>query len=84
MFYNKKLTRAQIMQLGMELIRDAAGDGVFILGCGAPLASVIGHVQANRVSAGNYISMRCMVSILTANRPDFTQGEARRSAETLT
>lgn len=48
---DRTLTRAQIMQLGMHLIRDSAGDNTFILGCGAPMGSVIGHVQANRVSS---------------------------------
>jgi hypothetical protein len=50
-YANRSLTRAQIMQLGMKIIRESVGGEIFILGCGAPMGSVIGHVQANRVSA---------------------------------
>jgi len=50
-YSDKSLTRAQAMQIGMKVIRDAAGSDTFILGCGAPMGSVIGHVEANRVSA---------------------------------
>lgn len=49
----RSCTRAQALRQGMQLIRDAAGPRVFILGCGAPLGSVIGLVQGNRVSAGS-------------------------------
>ena len=37
--------------VGMKLISDTVGPDVFILGCGSPLGSLIGHVDANRVSA---------------------------------
>lgn len=55
-FKVKSLTKAQILQKGMKLIKDTAGPGVFILGCGAPLGSVIGHVHANRISSGKSAS----------------------------
>ena len=35
----------------MELVSNTAGKETFILGCGAPLGSVIGHVNANRISS---------------------------------
>eukprot|EP01036_Dinobryon_divergens_P004741 gene4741-6295_t len=35
----------------MEIVTAAAGSSIFLLGCGAPMGSVIGHVHANRVSA---------------------------------
>jgi hypothetical protein len=51
-YKDKTLTKAQILQIGMQLITESAGNDVFILGCGAPLGSVIGHVHANRISSG--------------------------------
>ena len=42
-------TRAQVMRSGMETIREAVGPEVFLLGCGAPLGSVLGLVDANRI-----------------------------------
>ncbi|MBM4422540.1 MAG: alpha-galactosidase [Chloroflexi bacterium] len=44
-------TRAQAMRLGLELIREAAGPQTFLLGCGCPLGSAVGLVDAMRVSA---------------------------------
>jgi hypothetical protein len=39
------------------LIKGSVKDDVYVLGCGAPLGSVIGHVHANRVSAGMTMMM---------------------------
>lgn len=50
-FSDRTVTRAQAIQLGFKTIRQAAGEDVFILGCGAPIGSLIGYVDANRVSA---------------------------------
>lgn len=44
-------TRAQIMQMGMQALRDAAGSQTYLLGCGMPLGSGIGLVDAMRISA---------------------------------
>ena len=44
-------TRAQVLRQGMEAIRDAAGDGTTLLGCGSPLGSAIGLVEAMRIGA---------------------------------
>jgi len=49
--FDKSQTRAQILRKAMEEIRLSAGEDTFILGCGAPLGSVIGLVQANRIGA---------------------------------
>lgn len=49
--HDKFLTKAQMMRRALQLIRDEAGDNVFILGCGAPLGSLLGIFHANRVSA---------------------------------
>ncbi len=45
------VTRAQVLRKGMESIRDAVGKDVTILGCGAPLGSMLGLIDANRIGA---------------------------------
>jgi len=50
-YHNPTLTRAQVIRHGMETLRQAAGDETFLLGCGAPLGSVLGLVNAMRVGA---------------------------------
>lgn len=50
-FFDRTKTRAEIFQNCMAIIKEAAGEDVFLLGCGAPMGSVIGHVHANRVSS---------------------------------
>lgn len=44
-------TRAQVLRYGLELIREAAGDETFLLGCGCPLGPAIGLLDAMRVGA---------------------------------
>lgn len=44
-------TRAQVLRKGMEALREAVGPQVTLLGCGAPLGSVLGLVEANRIGA---------------------------------
>lgn len=46
---DKSVTRAQAYRRGMEVIREAAGDDAFILGCGAPLGPSAGIVDAMRI-----------------------------------
>jgi alpha-galactosidase len=48
---DRSLTRAQILRKGMCELRDAAGEGVYLLGCGAPLGSMIGLVDGMRIGA---------------------------------
>lgn len=43
------LSTAQRLKLGFDLIREAAGPGVVILGCGCPLFPAIGKVDAMRI-----------------------------------
>lgn len=50
-YANRTLTRAQVMRRGMEALRQAVGSRVFFLGCGAPLGSVLGLVDAMRIGA---------------------------------
>jgi len=49
--YDPTLTRAQILRKGMEALRTAAGSETYLLGCGAPLGSVLGLVEAMRIGA---------------------------------
>ncbi len=49
--YDQTLTRAQIYDSAMCLVRDAAGKDTYILGCGAPIGAMIGHVDAMRIGA---------------------------------
>jgi alpha-galactosidase len=43
-------TRGMLMREAMELTREAAGEKTYILGCGVPLASAFGIVDACRIS----------------------------------
>jgi alpha-galactosidase len=42
-------TPAQRVRAGYDAIRRGAGDATFILGCGVPLANVVGVVDGNRI-----------------------------------
>ncbi len=43
------LSRAEVLKYGMKVIREEAGEDVIILGCGMPLSTGIGTVDAMRV-----------------------------------
>lgn len=47
--HNPHLTRAQIYRRALRLIREAAGEATFLVGCGAPLGPSIGLVDAMRI-----------------------------------
>ncbi len=47
--YDPSLTRAQVYDQAMSVIRDAAGKDTYLLGCGAPFGATIGHVDAMRI-----------------------------------
>ncbi len=47
--HDPTLTRAQILRRGLEALRAAAGPETYLLGCGVPLGSAIGLVQAMRI-----------------------------------
>jgi alpha-galactosidase len=49
-YYDGTRTRAQVLRSGMEALRRTVGDEIFLLGCGAPLGSMLGLVQAMRIS----------------------------------
>ncbi len=47
--HNPHLTRAQVYRRALRLIREAAGQTTFLVGCGAPLGPSIGLVDAMRI-----------------------------------
>ncbi len=47
--YDPKSTRAQALRRGLEIIRQAAGNETFLLGCGCPFGPAIGVVDAMRI-----------------------------------
>ncbi|HEV2361950.1 MAG TPA: glycoside hydrolase family 36 protein [Acidimicrobiales bacterium] len=48
--HRQDLTRAEALRLGVEAVREGMGDDRLLLGCGCPLAPVVGLVDAMRVS----------------------------------
>ena len=50
-YHDQTQTRAQVLRLGMKTIREAAGEDSMLLGCGAPLGSMLGIVDAMRIGA---------------------------------
>ena len=50
-YHDRTKTRAQCLHNAMSLVSKAVEDNdIFLLGCGAPMGCMIGHVHANRVS----------------------------------
>jgi alpha-galactosidase len=47
--HNMRLSRAEVLKYGMQVIREEAGENVTFVGCGMPLSTGIGNVQAMRV-----------------------------------
>lgn len=47
--YDQRYSPAERLKLGYDLIRDAAGSEVVLLGCGSPLPQAVGRVEAMRV-----------------------------------
>jgi alpha-galactosidase len=50
-YRDARRTRAQVLRMGLEALREAAGEGTFLLGCGCPLGSAFGLVDAMRIGA---------------------------------
>ena len=48
-WHREDLTPAERVRAGYDAIRRGAGDDAFLLGCGVPLAHVVGVVDANRI-----------------------------------
>ncbi len=50
-YQDRTKTRAQVLRLGLETLREAAGPDVHLLGCGVPLGPSIGIFDSMRVGA---------------------------------
>ncbi len=48
-YHDAHLTRAQAYRRGLEIIRQAAGEETFLVGCGAPIGPSVGLVDAMRI-----------------------------------
>ncbi len=48
--HHRALTRAQVLDLGLQKIRQYSGDDAFLLGCGMPISGAVGYMNAMRVS----------------------------------
>ena len=44
------MTRAQLLRRGLQAVRDGIGNDAYLVGCGCPLLSAVGIVDAMRVS----------------------------------
>lgn len=50
-YQDRTKTRAQVLRQGLQAIRAAAGEQVFLLGCGCPLGSGLGIFDAMRIGS---------------------------------
>ena len=50
-YHDRTRTRAQVLRGGMEALRRTVGEETVLLGCGAPLGSMLGLVQTMRIGA---------------------------------
>ena len=50
-YQDPSFTRAQVLRRGLELVREAAGEKVQLLGCGCPIGSALGLMDLMRISA---------------------------------
>ena len=50
-YRDKTKTRAQVLRRGLEVLREAAGPDVHLLGCGSPLGSSIGIFDSMRIGS---------------------------------
>jgi alpha-galactosidase len=51
LYRDRTKTRAQVIRMGLEAIREAVGPEVTLLGCGVPLGSAVGVFDAVRIGA---------------------------------
>lgn len=47
--FDRNMTRATMLRLGLDAIREGARDDAFILGCGCPLGPAVGAVDGMRI-----------------------------------
>lgn len=47
--YDTSLSSAERLKLGLDIVKEVAGEDVILLGCGSPLSPAIGRVNAMRI-----------------------------------
>jgi alpha-galactosidase len=67
-YHDAGLTRAQAYRQGLDIIRQAAGEETFLVGCGAPIGPSVGLVDAMRIGPDtdpewgpHFASLRCSI-----------------------
>lgn len=71
-YHDPTKTRAQVMRLGMEAIREAVGPDVTLLGCGAPFGPMLGLVDAMRIGpdvSGDWTPHFNSIGVFFKNEP---------------
>ncbi len=80
--YDKSMTRAEVMSFGNKLIREQVGKKTTLLGCGMPISSAIGYMDAMRISSdvAPYWKPRLFDSIANSDSNVETRGALRNSS----
>lgn len=71
-YQDPTFSRAQVLRMGLEAVREAAGPEITMLGCGCPLGSGLGIFEAMRISAdvsGYWKPHFPPVSLILQNEP---------------
>ena len=73
-YHDPTMTRAQVLRMGLEALRDAMGPEVTLLGCGAPFGSSLGLVEAMRIGpdvSGDWQPVFNGIKAFIKNEPSF-------------
>lgn len=73
-FQDASKTRAQVLRAGLESLRLAVGEETIMLGCGCPLGSAIGLVDAMRIgtdTARRWLPSYKGIQVFFHSEPDF-------------
>ena len=79
--YSKNVSRLQALRLGLELIREEAGEDVYILGCGCPIEAGVGIVDAMRIGLDTGSPLTRTIPLVGSLINDFCYRRARQNAE---
>ena len=77
-YQDPSLSRAQVLRMGLEALREAAGPEITMLACGCPFGSALGLFEAMRVSAdvsGYWKPHFPPISALLRNEPNMPSAE---------
>ncbi|MEX2684802.1 MAG: alpha-galactosidase [Candidatus Sigynarchaeota archaeon] len=65
-FYDNEVSRVEAYRNALKILREAAGDDIFILGCGAPMLESVGFVNGMRISTDTAPRWGSFIRILNA------------------